>query len=281
MGRRWTKAAKMPPHPRDPHLAGEGMASARSQEIAEDAVDLYHRPVKAVLLPLLALYCASYATGLGHRAPDIDTTLEGSHLNCSADVGLCMTFHTSAAGSTQQWLLRTHAVAAVALCCSVVAQKELVRRIALGGKRGQRQAWAAHRQLGYATLATTLLMDGCGYLMAPASAFADFQSFAVLFAAPWVCFVVLIAITGRRAAAAGRNVAEHRLCGNMLVKAALSTPVSRLGGSVLQRQSGWDIERGYYYGIFGVTAVVSVWQGAELLAYWRGRGKRKRQMKAR
>ena len=40
----------MPPHPRDPHLAGEGMASARSQEIAEDAVDLYHRPVKVTTL---------------------------------------------------------------------------------------------------------------------------------------------------------------------------------------------------------------------------------------
>ena len=264
------------------------MASARCHEVAADAVDLYHRPVKAALLPLLALYCASYATGAGHSAPDIDTTLEGTHLNCSADVGLCMTFHASAAGSTQQWLLRTHAVAAVALCCAVVAQKELVRRIALSGQPrqgqqgqpGQRQAWAAHRQLGYVTLATTLLMDGCGYLMAPASAFLDFQSFAVLFAAPWVCFVVLIALTGRRAAA-GRNVAEHRLCGNMLVKAALSTPVSRLGGSVLQRQSGWGIERGYYCGIFGVTAVVSLWQGIELLAYWRDRGKRKPQMKAR
>ena len=258
----------------------KGMASARCHEVAADAVDLYHRPVKAALLPLLALYCASYVTGAGHSAPDIDTTLEGTHLNCSADVGLCMTFHASAAGSTQQWLLRTHAVAAVALCCAVVAQKELLRRIALGGQRGQRQAWAAHRQLGYVTLATTLLMDVCGYLMAPASAFLDFQSFAVLFAAPWLCFVVLIAFTGRRASA-GRNVAEHRLCGNMLVKAALSTPVSRLGGSVLQRQSGWDIERGYYYGIFGVTAVVSVWQGAELLAYWRDRGKRRPQMKAR
>ena len=31
----------------------KGMASARSQEIAADAVDLYHRPVKAALLPLL------------------------------------------------------------------------------------------------------------------------------------------------------------------------------------------------------------------------------------
>ena len=126
--------------PRGQSLRGshtKGMASARSQEVAADAVDLYHRPVKAALLPLLALYCASWATGAGHSAPGIDTTLEGTHLNCSADVGLCMTFHASAAGSTQQWLLRTHAVAAVALCCAVVAQKELVRRIALSGLSGQ------------------------------------------------------------------------------------------------------------------------------------------------
>eukprot|EP01043_Picozoa_sp_COSAG02_P050749 COSAG02_NODE_5255_length_4493_cov_25.751479_2_plen_152_part_00 len=35
--------------------------------------------------------------------------------------------------------------------------------------------------------------------------------------------------------------------------------ISRLGGSILQRQTSWSLQVGYYTGIFGVIAAVVAW----------------------
>jgi hypothetical protein len=249
----------------------------RERELLQDSLDLYHWPVKAVLLPMLLLYVVSWVVGAGHAlTEDVHAVLPNvaSNIECSGDVGLCMTFRFDR--PLNHWLLRGHAIAAVSLVALVVAQKELVRRIAVC-PTSLRDPWRAHRKLGYLTLATMLAMNLCGYLMGPSSSFESFQSFIVLFAAPWVSFAVLIVLTGRgsRRQALGKSswVAEHRLVANMLLKAALSTPLSRLGGSILQRQTSWSLEAGYYVGIFSITAVVTVWQLVEICIYWQSKNR--------
>lgn len=228
--------------------------------------------MKAALLPTLLLYAISWTVGAGSKLiepVDITSLNASSTLGCSGDVGLCMTFRADR--PLNHWLLQGHAVAAVALVALVVAQKELVRRIALF-PASVREPWRTHRKLGYITLATMLAMNLCGYLMGPSSSFENFSSFVVLFAAPWVCFAALIVLSGRgsrQSFGASSWIAEHRLVGNMLLKAALSTPISRLGGSILQRHTSWSLEVGYYIGIFGVTVVVAAWQVAEIYLYWR------------
>ena len=151
----------------------------RAIQLAEDAVDLYHKPLRAALLPLLLLYTASYALNGGSALTENSpaAAINKSQLvGCSSDVGLCMTFRTDCPVS--RWLLRGHAIAAVALCRLVVAQKELVRHIATTQSTAgaaSPKPWRTHRQLGYATLATMLTMNLCGYLMGPSSDFESFQ----------------------------------------------------------------------------------------------------------
>ena len=251
--------------------AGSRAVVDRQRELLQDSLDVYHWPVKTALLPMLLLYAGSWAVGAGNMLTEdvgVTPTNASNVVGCSADVGLCMVFRSDRPLS--RWLLRGHAISAVALVVLVVLQKEFVRRIALSPASFQ-NPWRAHRRLGYLTLATMLAMNICGYLMGPSSSFESFQSFIVLFAAPWVCFAVLIVCTGRgsrHASGASSWIAEHRLIGNMLLKAALSTPLSRVGGSFLQRQPGWSLEAGYYVGIFGITALVAAWQIAEIYHYW-------------
>jgi hypothetical protein len=151
----------------------------RAVQLAEDAVDLYHKPLRAALLPLLLLYTASYVLGGGAALTENSpppAANESQLVGCSSDVGLCMTFRADR--PLGRWLLRGHAIAAVALCCLVVAQKELVRRIATTRSTAgaaSPKPWRTHRQLGYTTLATMLTMNLCGYLMGPSSDFEGFQ----------------------------------------------------------------------------------------------------------
>ena len=106
-------------------------------------------------------------------------------------------------------------------------------------------------------------MDTAGYLMCKNSTFEHFQAFAVLFALPFAVWFVGIWLSARlgwwRA---------HGFLANMLLKGCIATPLSRVGGAALQRR-GWDYAPGYYQGIFGVAAVIAVWQLVDIARlYW-------------
>ena len=60
--------------------------------------------------------------------------------------------------------------------------------------------------------------------------------------------------------------------GNMLLKGCIATPLSRVGGAFLQRR-GWALAPGYYQGIFGVAAVIGVWQLADIVVLARTRAR--------
>eukprot|EP01126_Amoeba_proteus_P047956 TRINITY_DN5515_c0_g1_i1.p1 TRINITY_DN5515_c0_g1~~TRINITY_DN5515_c0_g1_i1.p1 ORF type:complete len:103 (+),score=10.24 TRINITY_DN5515_c0_g1_i1:600-908(+) len=95
------------------------------------------------------------------------------------------------------------------------------------------------------------------------SALQNFKIFNVFFAAPWIILSVAIITTARK-----KDIRSHRLYGNMLVKASLSVPFSRLAGATLQR-NGWDEAQGYYVGIIAVALIVFLWQGSEIFTLLR------------
>ena len=65
-------------------------------------------------------------------------------------------------------------------------------------------------------------------------------------------------ITGLWVYATKKTIYLHRYFGNML-PACIATPLTRIAGSVLQRQ-GFDSPNGYYLGIGSITLIVSIWQ---------------------
>ena len=108
-------------------------------------------------------------------------------------------------------------------------------------------------------------MDAAGYAMGRFSSFAHFDTFSVLFAAPFALWLVGIWLT-----ATSGWLRTHRLLSNMLLKGCIATPLARAGGALLQQfRPDLGIAFGYYGGIGAVTVLIGVWQVFELAAFAR------------
>jgi hypothetical protein len=252
---------------------------AESQLLA-DADDLYHTQFKKYVVPVLLIYVlhalwASYKT---LRRPEEDG--DGPMMSVGGDSGLEMDLKEP----FPRWMLAAHAVGACVLVVLTIIQKEVVgwmADIVKAKAESYRGASAEllkvlrspeyatgllrlHRRLGYAILACLAVMDGAGYkLGSEYSAFPGFATFAKFFAAPFALWLVGIWATAKLG-----WLQVHRLLANMLLKGCIATPLSRIGGAILQR-SGWSTADGYYKGIGGVAAIIAVWQTYELALFAR------------
>ena len=224
----------------------------------EDSTDIYHRRFKFVALPCIFAYVAH---ALMHESQQVVGSNSTGFVSTSGDSGLQMTLSSP----IPHWMLLAHGRGSLLLCALVFAQKELVRW--MGSSSAAVMSYArAHRAVGYATLATLYVFIHAGYLMCGHSTFDAFNVFAILFALPFVVWLVGIWATARLG-----MWGLHAFLANMLLKGCIATPLSRVGGALLQRH-GWELARGYYQGIFGVAALIGVWQVADTVLLLRGGG---------
>ena len=215
-----------------------------------DAADIYHRSFKWIAVPCIAAYAFHAIT---HNSQQVvrNETAAGGFVSVSGAEGLRM----SLSAPMPQWMLTAHGRGALMLCGLVFAQKEIVRLMASDyTSYVQTQRW-----IGFATLGTLFVFNTSGYLMCAYSTFANFEIFAVLFALPFACWLVGIYATARLG-----YWRAHAFLSNMLLKGCIATPLSRVGGAMLQRR-GWDLASGYYQGIFGVALVIAVWQAVDFV----------------
>ena len=230
----------------------------RLQRLIElDASDFYNRRAKWVLVPVLAMYIFhSVFLSRGQRSDTRSISGEGLAMDLVAPLPLP--------------LLHAHSSGAIVLVLLTLLQKETVPgMLHAPTKDGSRPLGFAtsgarlHRRLGYGCLTALAVMDAAGYAMHRYSAFANFDTFSVLFALPFASWLVAIPLTARCG-----WMRAHRLASNMLLKGCIATPLSRLGGALLQHR-GWPTAAGYYSGIFGVASVIALWQVADLVLMWR------------
>ena len=219
--------------------------------IASDAADIWHRRIKWVLTPLLAVYFFKTVV-----TPSETRVKEGEVLSVGRDSGLLMTLQSP----FPPWLLALHSMAALLLFMAMIVQKEVVRMMSCTAGSDSGGWQRAHRRVGYFGLLLVLLMDLAGFICAvgPYSSFAGFQTFAYFFAAPFALFLIGVCCT-----ASPKRIELHAFMGNALLKGSVATPFSRIGGAVLQR-SGWAPAAGYYQGIFAVVCVFGLWQLADI-----------------
>eukprot|EP00035_Acanthoeca_spectabilis_P000649 m.74762 g.74762 ORF g.74762 m.74762 type:complete len:245 (+) comp10337_c0_seq1:94-828(+) len=227
------------------------LSGSATAVVAEDSADLYNRVIKWIAVPILLFYSLQFLVSA--YGPAADAEQNDSLVRVGADSGLRMDLHTP----MPEWLVQSHATGAVVLVLLMLAQKEVVVRMARAYS-GNRQL---HKYIGFAGLAACAVMDIAGYALGRYSAFDSFTLFSVFFAAPFAVFGVATLVSAKL-----RWWRVHALCANMILKGCLATPISRLGGATLQHL-GWPTAAGYYQGIFGVTAVVSLWQLADLYAF--------------
>jgi uncharacterized membrane protein len=220
--------------------------------LLSDSRDVWHRRIKWAAVPVLAVYAMYAVRNIGHRflsASQADKTFT----SVAADSGLQMKLLQP----FPRWALTAHGLGAVALLAMTLAQKEVVRLMSQDHARYV----GVHRRLGYAALAALLIMDMAGYYMGRFSAFPHFSTFSIGFAMPFAVWLV-----GIWWSASARWLRLHAFLSNMLLKGCIATPLSRLGGALLQ-SAGWDQARGYYQGIFGVAAVIVVWQAVDIASF--------------
>ena len=207
----------------------------RVQRLIElDATDFYNRRAKWVLVPVLAMYnFHSVFLSRGQRSDTRSISGEGLAMDLVAPLPLP--------------LLHAHSCGAIVLVLLTLLQKETVPgMLRAPTKDGSRPLGLAtsgarlHRRLGYGCLTALAVMDAAGYAMGRYSAFANFDTFSVLFALPFAAWLVAIPLTARCG-----WMRSHRLASNMLLKGCIATPLSRLGGALLQHR-GWPTAAGYY-----------------------------------
>ena len=83
-----------------------------------------------------------------------------------------------------------------------------------------------HKWIGIICLLTVLAMDFGGYAMSHYSKLQSFSIFSIIFASPWVFWVILIYFSANR-----KLIAWHRYFGNMFLKGCISVPMARTSGA--------------------------------------------------
>lgn len=237
-------------------MANAKACASRWSTCRDDALDIYHRRFKYITLPCLSLYIVH---ALRHSGQQIAGSNATSFVSSSGDSGLKMTLSSP----IPYWMLVAHGRGSLLLCALVLMQKEVVRWMARSGGASVLSYARVHRAIGYTTLMTLVIFIYSGYSMCAHSTFEDFDIFAILFVMPFVVWLVGIWLTAR-----AHMWKAHAFLANMLLKGCIATPLSRVGGAFLQRH-GWPLSSGYYQGIFGVAAVVGVWQLSDLVAFVR------------
>ena len=219
-------------------------------QIALDTTDSYHT-FKPFLLLLLGIYLVVFL--LNHHITQVDprTKLQTSIAKDGLRLGVNE--------EIPEWLVNVHAGCAMTLLAMAILQKEVVVKM----RDKYAEFIATHRFLGRACLLLIGVMDAAGFVMGRWSRFENFNILSILFAAPWVVFLVGLYFT-----ATPKWMVWHRIFGNMLLKGCIATPLSRWCGALLQR-SGWRDAPGYYEGIGGVTVLVGLWSMVDLYAVFR------------
>ncbi len=72
------------------------------------------------------------------------------------------------------------------------------------------------------------LMDFGGYSMGKYSNLSNFESFIIIFAAPWVIWIIIMLYT-----ILYKSIKLHAFIGNMILKGCISVPLARVSGSFL------------------------------------------------
>jgi hypothetical protein len=209
------------------------MSAIVRSELRADASDVYNTRIKYLLVPFFVAYSAFALFGRAATAPhDADDAIT-THI--ARDSGLRMQLTVE---QLPTHLHRGHSVAAVLLCFVMVWQKQTVLNMNIslsGSSKGTSYAdhlfW--HRWAGRLGIGLVMLMDLCGLLMGPLSAWDNFTTFNLFFFAPWT---FMIAGIYGCASSKGKLVCYHRFFGNMLLKGCIATPLARLAGAALQRQ---------------------------------------------
>ena len=120
--------------------------------------------------------------------------------------------------------------------------------------------WTIHRWLGRITIVCILIFDITGFLLGSLSGWDHFASTAkYVLGAPYIVFVTAVYVTAKL-----EMWEAHRFCGNILVKAGVASPLSRIAASVFQRTGMYGDEFGYYYGIGTVSVFTVIWQVYEM-----------------
>lgn len=227
--------------------------------LEEDTHDVYNTTCRFLLVPLFVIYAMYALFGLTSHSIDTDSNTT-THI--ARDSGLRMQLTVE---QLPLLLHRGHSIAAVFLCVTLVCQKQTVVNMysALCSKDGRYASHLFfHKWIGRLALGLVAVMDLCGLLMGPLSAWDGFTTFNFFFFAPWVFMAI-----GIYGCASSKLLCYHRFFGNMLLKGCVATPLARLAGAALQKQ-GWKDAQGYYVGIGMVTAVISAWQIADAAALW-------------
>jgi hypothetical protein len=191
-------------------------------------------------------------------------------------------------------VLNLHALAGVVLLAAAFLQKASVRFMLAEKQAGRRGwwHWAHGNLLGPLALLAMAAMVGAGYTLRHSSSFPRFNEAMVLFAAPWVAFLLSIWTTAwlqwRR---------THAVLGDAAVKACVAVPLARVLGAALQRLdvdvcesvrrdvvshvslpgaadlaalcTGFTDASGYYYGIAASAAVVGLWAITDTVGFLR------------
>ena len=246
----------MSPAPTQKHLA-----KAVCAEIALDSVDFWNRWLQYLVLPLLSVYAA---IALFRNRDEQPTQVSENEFEFVArDSGQRMIVQTP----FPDFLLQAHTFTALALFMLTFTQKLLLPRMAETRLRVQ-----LHRYAGYVILALSSAMAAAGFAMRSYPSIPGFATFSYFFAAPWLFLSITVLASAR-----SKDIALHRLLGNMLLKACIAVPLSRIMGAVLQRW--WDcddvraqchaqaVAEGYFHGIADTSLVVACWQVADVLSY--------------
>jgi hypothetical protein len=239
-----------------------GGAGGVRAELLLDADDFYNRYGRWVVLPALLWYLYnifSTPSMLEELAKVNDTRPDAVLTSVARDSGLKMTMKTV----PPEYLVNLHSMSGLALFLCVMVQKHTVREMVF---KSYKKYAPIHRAVGCLCLLFICGMTFGGYMLGAYSAFEGFDIFSIFFAAPWICWLFGIYLTGQPTT---RMLSVHRLLGNMLLKGCIAVPISRIAGAALQKVEGWNEVSGFYQGIGGVSFLIFLWQSYDIYHWYR------------
>lgn len=234
---------------------------SRETEIVKDKKDLLNQHLWILLLPIFIFYfyhTLSHNHNYVETTDPIDSTKYISYI--SSDVGLSM-----ALKSYFPWLyLNLHWVSGFCGIILITLQKQLIYyyQTRITTRLDYQLFWKLHRYIGYAVFVLILSMDTFGYLMGIYSKWESFDYFSIFFAMPWPFLVVSSYLTAKF-----KQWKYHRICTNILFKACITVPITRIVGSICQSNHifGDNDDINYYKGIGYASLPTFVWQMYEIV----------------
>eukprot|EP01087_Luapelamoeba_hula_P009246 TRINITY_DN2376_c0_g1_i1.p1 TRINITY_DN2376_c0_g1~~TRINITY_DN2376_c0_g1_i1.p1 ORF type:complete len:276 (+),score=44.19 TRINITY_DN2376_c0_g1_i1:94-921(+) len=230
------------------------VVSDKAVAMREDRGDLLSK-ISLVLVAFYSLWAFNtfywdHFTGLYH---DPSQPL----LSTARDSGLRMTL----TAPFNAVYLHMHSISGTMLLFTAVMQKFSVTKFS---SHDSAVPWRqVHHYLGYGLCVLMLTMSLSGFALGFSSAWANFDTFSVFFALPWLLWAVTIYLSARY-----QKWRFHRLVANQMIKGCLTVPASRLVGGLMQRTyPEWGEAQGYFVGIFSVALVVFIWETIDICRF--------------